>query len=193
MRATRCLLTGALVRMVILLPHAASAQPGDGAPVPPARNVPQTHWASGAVLQLARQGILKGYADGAFGGRRAITRYEAAAALERFRQVAANESLTFRQRQEGPGGPSGPPGPQGPTGLRGPAGPPGPPGAVPPAFQPLLEEQSRQRADVDALQRLYRGLGAQMDRLRLDVDGLERDPVFGPRLPGLKRRLRERL
>jgi hypothetical protein len=64
---------------------------------------------------------------------------------------------------------------------------------VPPAFQPLLEEQSRQRADVDALQRLYRGLGAQMDRLRLDVDGLERDPVFGPRLPGLKRRLRERL
>ncbi|HHW13869.1 MAG TPA: S-layer homology domain-containing protein, partial [Firmicutes bacterium] len=41
------------------------------------------HWASGAVEELGRQGILIGYPDGTFRGDRAATRYELAMALSR--------------------------------------------------------------------------------------------------------------
>ena len=47
-------------------------------------DVPDNHWAAGAVQQLAEEGILKGYPDSTFRGDRPITRYELAVALARF-------------------------------------------------------------------------------------------------------------
>src|SRR5712691_6096485 len=46
-------------------------------------DVPAQHWASSAVKELQLRGILAGYPDGTFGGKRAVTRYEFALAGQR--------------------------------------------------------------------------------------------------------------
>src|SRR5213594_3653757 len=46
-------------------------------------DVPPQHWANGAVKELQLRGILTGYPDGTFGGKRAVTRYEFALAGQR--------------------------------------------------------------------------------------------------------------
>src|SRR5436190_11839873 len=43
-------------------------------------------WAYDAVNQLQQRGIFTGYPDGTFGGKRALTRYEFAVALQRMLQ-----------------------------------------------------------------------------------------------------------
>ena len=48
------------------------------------KDVPKDHWAAESVQKLADAGIVKGYPDGTFRGDKPITRYELAAALERF-------------------------------------------------------------------------------------------------------------
>src|SRR5918911_1726163 len=60
----------------LLLGRAAYAQG-------PFADVPTDHWAYDAVNQLQQQGIFTGYPDGTFGGKRAMTRYEFAVALQR--------------------------------------------------------------------------------------------------------------
>lgn len=45
--------------------------------------VPENHWAYAAVTELMQEGILEGYPDGTFRGKRAITRNEFAAAMRR--------------------------------------------------------------------------------------------------------------
>jgi len=49
----------------------------------PFTDVPTDHWAYEAVNKLQRDGILIGFPDGTYGGKRAITRYEFAAAIAR--------------------------------------------------------------------------------------------------------------
>lgn len=49
----------------------------------PFTDVPTDHWAYDAVNQLQEDGIIIGYPDGTFGGKRTITRYEFAVALAR--------------------------------------------------------------------------------------------------------------
>jgi len=49
----------------------------------PFADVPVDHWAYEAVSQLQDHGIVIGYPDGTFGGKRAMTRYEFALALSR--------------------------------------------------------------------------------------------------------------
>jgi hypothetical protein len=49
----------------------------------PFADVPTDHWAYEAVNQLQQDGILIGYPDGTFGGKRAMTRYEFAVAIAR--------------------------------------------------------------------------------------------------------------
>ncbi|CAN5470901.1 hypothetical protein BH11ARM1_BH11ARM1_05920 [soil metagenome] len=45
-------------------------------------DVPQGHWASKAVSNLYRLGVLKGYPDGQFRGARPVSRYELAVAIQ---------------------------------------------------------------------------------------------------------------
>jgi len=49
----------------------------------PFTDVPTDHWAYDAIDQLQKDGIVIGYPDGTFSGKRAITRYEFAVALAR--------------------------------------------------------------------------------------------------------------
>src|SRR5207253_10342683 len=49
----------------------------------PFADVPTDHWAYDAVNELAKQGIVNGYPDSTFGGKRALTRYEFAIAIQR--------------------------------------------------------------------------------------------------------------
>ncbi len=48
-------------------------------------DVSRKHWAYAAVTALQAQGVLKGYPPGYFQGRRPLTRYEFAVAIERMR------------------------------------------------------------------------------------------------------------
>jgi hypothetical protein len=63
---------------VVALPWATSARAQS-----PFADVPAGHPAEAAVNELAKQGLINGYADGSYGGNRAMTRYEVAIVLQR--------------------------------------------------------------------------------------------------------------
>ncbi|MHB0912991.1 MAG: S-layer homology domain-containing protein [Armatimonadota bacterium] len=63
-----------LCLMVLVLACSAMARTND---------VPRSHWAYGAVQELADKGLVLGYPDGNFLGDRAITRYEMASIVKR--------------------------------------------------------------------------------------------------------------
>jgi hypothetical protein len=73
------LFASAAVASVALAGVPAFAQGGGG----PFADVPTDHWAYGSVDRLQREGIVIGYPDGTFGGKRAMTRYEFAVAIAR--------------------------------------------------------------------------------------------------------------
>lgn len=132
----------------------ASAQDQAAAPF---KDVPDTHWAYQAVTDLQSKGILIGYPDGYFRGKRTLTRYEFAVALERaLKNIPQN------------GGPPGPAGPAGPQGDVGPAGPPGPPGMTP-------EEVAELRRLTDEFKSELASLGANIRDINNRLDALGRD------------------
>ena len=127
------------VLLVSLL--AASAVQGF-AQVSPFTDVPPTHWAYRAVVDLAEAGILEGYPGAQFNGSRAMTRYEVAMALarmlERIERISPT-GLTLEQIRnliltdpEVQAALRGPQGAQGVPGAIGPTGPQGVPGAIGP-------------------------------------------------------------
>jgi len=71
------LLVGAVAIMAFARPALAQG---------PFADVPTDHWAYDAVNELAQHGIVNGYPDSTFGGKRALTRYEFAVALQRMLQ-----------------------------------------------------------------------------------------------------------
>ncbi|MEE8637526.1 MAG: S-layer homology domain-containing protein [Candidatus Margulisiibacteriota bacterium] len=56
------------------------------------QDVPEGHWAAGAVYELVKMGVTKGYPDGTFRGKRQISRYEIAAFLSKL-------ARSFNRRQ----------------------------------------------------------------------------------------------
>ena len=62
---------------------AAIATPSASAQATPFLDTPTNHWAYEAVQDLAKKGIVIGYPDGTYGGKRPMTRYEFAVALDR--------------------------------------------------------------------------------------------------------------
>lgn len=158
----------------VLLASGANAQ---GAP---ARfpDVPDTHWASDAVTQLVQRGVFLGYPDGTFGGGRAVNRYEAALALQRFK-LEVDRNLSSLQRRPASPGPRGPQGPAGPQGPRGEAGPIGPAGAAPEGWAELLSEQIRLRESAEATRGTFTSLRDELRSLRgrLGEIQLNLDPV----------------
>ncbi len=167
----------ATIGAAALLPSAAQAQEGRG----PFADVPQSHWAYDAVTQLAQRGIFTGYPDNTFSGKRALTRYEFAVALQRMlqdvqRQIAAIPAP--RQGERGPAGPAGPRGPQGvpgAAGAPGPVGPPGPPGVAPAELAELRRQNQLLRNDVNALQRLAQEFSSELAMLGSDVEALKKN------------------
>src|SRR5262249_18565522 len=143
------------VVLALCLGRTAYAAPAQG----PFADVPTDHWAYDAVNELAALGIFNGYPDQTFGGKRALTRYEFAVALQRMLQ-----DVQRRIDAKGPGG-------AGAAGARGAQGPPGPQGptGVPP------EELARMRTAIETLQRLAREFSDTLATLGTDVDQLKRD------------------
>jgi hypothetical protein len=91
---------GAALGASALIPSAAQAQAAKGGPF---ADVPTTHWAYDAVQQLAQRGVFTGYPDGTFSGKRALTRYEFAVALQRLLQEVQRE-IAGIQAKQGPKG-----------------------------------------------------------------------------------------
>ena len=56
----------------------------------PFSDVPQGHWAYASVAQLAADGVIDGYADGAFAGDKLLTRYEMAQVVAKAMANGAN-------------------------------------------------------------------------------------------------------
>jgi len=69
-----------ILLLCLVCPAFADAQAAAG----PFPDVPADHWAAGAVKRMAESGIMKGYPGGEFKGDKPVTRYELAAALQRF-------------------------------------------------------------------------------------------------------------
>ena len=70
-------MTAYLLAVVVILCAAPAIAQG------PFNDVPTDHWAYDAVNTLQRDGIVIGYPDGTFGGKRAMSRYEFAVAIAR--------------------------------------------------------------------------------------------------------------
>ncbi len=83
MKKQLAVLAGAGLGLGMLLgtPHISLAQ--GGAASGPFADVPADHWAYNAVDTLQKAGIVIGYPDGTYGGKRAMTRYEFAVAIAR--------------------------------------------------------------------------------------------------------------
>ena len=84
---------GVLIPTVALLIGsglAAGMAPPAQAQAAPFLDTPTNHWAYEAVQDLAKKGIIIGYPDGTFGGKRPMTRYEFAIALDRALRTVAD-------------------------------------------------------------------------------------------------------
>lgn len=135
-------------------------------PVPPDRfvDVPKDHWAYQAVENLRAKGILVGYPNNTYRGKRTMNRYELAAALDR---VIKQELSTVRP------GPQGPRGEKGERGTKGERGPAGPPGTVPEEviqFRKLLEGF---RDEAAALARQVEAAGSKLDTISKDASDIK--------------------
>ena len=69
---------------------AALATPSASAQAAPFLDTPTNHWAYEAVQDLAKKGIVIGYPDGTYGGKRPMTRYEFAVAIDRALRTLAD-------------------------------------------------------------------------------------------------------
>lgn len=141
----------------------------------PFRDVPPGHYAFDAVNSLAARSVLKGYPDGSYRGRRAITRYEAALGLTRLQAAAGDlidESLRKRQSsfdRGGPKGPAGAAGPQGPAGPEGRRGPSGPPGVRPAEIDDIRRELGMMRDSLTRLRETFGEIGKDIPPVRAGV------------------------
>jgi hypothetical protein len=140
------------------------------------RDLDPGHWAYQAVTDLQQRGILEGYPDGYFRGKRTLTRYEFAVALKRL--VDKIPDLAG-PRAGGQPGPQGPPGPAGPAGPQGPAGPPG---MTPEEVAEIRRLTQEFRNELTSLGANVRDINNRLDALSKDVadikDRLNKMPVF---------------
>jgi hypothetical protein len=111
-----------------------------------------THWAYPAVESLRSKGIVYGYPDGNYRGKRTLSRFELAAALNRVLSV-------LHDAQAPQPGPPGPQGAVGPPGPKGPTGPQGPPMCLPDEFA--------------AMHRLLRFYLEDMKAIRLELESID--------------------
>jgi len=115
-------LLGASLALAWVLPSYAQSDRVPGYVTPDSfKDVPAEHWAYQAVDALRAKGILIGYPDGLYRGKRTLTRYEFAVALKRL----LDQIPATGQGERGEPGPAGPAGPAGATGEQGPPGPAG--------------------------------------------------------------------
>jgi len=134
------------------------------------KDVPSDHWAYQAVENLRKAGIVIGYPDGYFRGKRTLTRYEFAVALDRA-IAEINKRLPTRGVEVTP--PQGRPGEIGPQGPAGPQGPPGPPGITPEELAQLRRLAQEFRDELAALGNNMRAVQNRLDQLAKELADLK--------------------
>ena len=122
-------------------------------------DVPTDHWAYNSVQSLTEAGIIQGYPDGTFGGKRAMTRYEFAEALAKAIPVIAS-------KVSGGTGVVGTTGATGATGAKGDKGDKGDPGITPEQLAQIMKMANEFRDELAAL-------GVDVDQLKRDVADLQ--------------------
>ncbi len=128
------------------------------------KDVPQDHWAYQAVAELQQKGILLGYPpENLLKGRRYMTRYEFAVALQR-----ALKNITGTKGADGAPGAPGAPGANGANGERGEKGDKGDPGVTP-------EELNMIRNLAAEFKRELAGIGANIGQINSRLDALAKD------------------
>ena len=176
------------VAAALALSTPANAQGGERTGSFP--DVPAAHYAFDAVNELARRGIVKGYPNGTYGGRRALTRYEAALGLQRLSAQVDQRLAQGGDRTLVPTGAPGPRGQQGPRGEQGPPGPVGPPGpsnGSDEALRNIQRELTLLNDDLAALVRTGGDLRLELNRLREDTGMLRsQDEQLSERIRRLK-------
>jgi len=110
-------------------------------------DVPTDHWAYDAVNQLQRVGIIVGYPDGTFGGKRAMTRYEFAVAIARLLPLINGDTVINND-----------------VDLSGYA-----------KKSDIPSFSGASKGDLDALRKLVNEFGDELASLGVDVDALKRD------------------
>jgi hypothetical protein len=90
--ATVALFSGAAIVSTAEVAHAQASGPF--------ADVPTDHWAYNAVDQLQKAGIVIGYPDGTYGGKRAMTRYEFATAIARLLPLLQPPDLSDYAKKE---------------------------------------------------------------------------------------------
>ena len=139
--------TAALAGGLLALGAAAGA-PQAKAQAAPFLDTPTNHWAYEAVQNLAKRGIVIGYPDGTYGGKRPMTRYEFAVAINRM-LLTLDEIRAAQQNGTAP----------------------------PPAAQTLTQDELNQvqalidkfRPELDTIQANLKQAQDNIDALRADV------------------------
>lgn len=144
------------------------------------KDLDPNHWAYAATESLRAKGIVIGYPDGYFRGKRTLTRYEFAVALDR--------ALKNFMPTPGPAGPAGEKGNQGDKGEPGPVGPPG---MRPEEVDTLRRLTQEFRDELAALGRDMAAVNRRIDALAKEVGDLktliDRLPtVFGGAFVGVR-------
>lgn len=136
----------------------------------PFNDVPTDHWAYDAVNQLQKDGIIIGYPDGTFGGKRAMSRYEFAVAIAR---LAAKIPPVTEQAQQ----PAGVSRSEVESML------------APYALKSEIPNVANfaTKADVEALRKLIDEFRDELAALGVDVDCLKRDvAALGARVAAIE-------
>jgi len=146
------------------------------------KDLPTDHWAYQATESLRAKGILWGYPDGYFRGKRTLTRYEFAVALERLLQNV--------NKEPGPAGPAGAAGPAGPAGETGPAGPAGEagpkgdPGMAPEEVAKVVKLVDEFGAELKAMGNDVKAINRKLEALTKDVATLKKTVDAMPKIGG---------
>ena len=123
------------------------------------KDLDPNHWAYQATENLRSKGILIGYPDGYFRGKRTLTRYEFAVALDRL----------LKNLPSGPAGPPGQPGAQGERGTQGERGDQGPPGMTPEEVANLRRLTQEFRDELAALGNNMAAVNRRLDAMAKDI------------------------
>src|SRR5258708_995907 len=159
---------GASLCLVLAVPACAQNAP-DKFP-----DIPENHWAYQAVDSLRAKNIMIGYPDGQFRGRRTLTRYEFAVAIDR----------ALKQLPPGPVGPKGDKGEVGDKGEKGEQGPQGPPGISEEELANLRRLTTEFRNELASLGRKSTDINRRLDALAKDIADVKEQIAKMPKIYG---------
>jgi len=149
---------GFILGAVVLL--AIALGPAFAAAAQPFSDVPRDHWAYNAIERLSGVGVLEGYPDGTYKGKRNMTRYEFAVAIARIMDRV--DAITANKGEKGEKGDVGPQGPVG-SGV-----------GLTPEQQALLDRLANEFAPE------LKSLRSDLDALTKRVDELEANRMKPP-------------